>query len=42
MKAVIEGLLFISGDEGLTLDELKNRPTFRPAFPRCPPRQQRQ
>jgi len=24
MKAVIEGLLFISGDEGLTLDELKN------------------
>lgn len=24
MKAVIEGLLFISGDEGLTLEELKN------------------
>ncbi len=24
MKAVIEGLLFISGDEGLTFDELKN------------------
>lgn len=24
MKGIIEGLLFISGDEGLTLDELKN------------------